>query len=1012
MRSLGLEFGLSPIEDRAVPRFRRWGLIGVLVAALASGALPGLAQGQETGRIIGRVTAEETGAPISAAQVYLPGLQLGGLSRPNGSYLILGVPAGTHEVRVERIGMATANQQITVTADGVVVANFALATEALGLDEIVVTGTAGAARRREVGNTINQINVANVPARANLASELIQGAAPGVLMTKHGGVMGSGVNIKLRGNQSISMSNQPIIYVDGIRLSRDLPSTYEVDVDELMPGNNGVGAQLEASPLHNINPNDIERIEIIKGSAATTLYGTDAAAGVIQIFTKRGSTGAPVWNVEARRGYSRAFKVGGSFPTQDQRDRFPYLRLKPYIQTGHDDLLSASVRGGSDAFQYFMSSGHNRGTGLTVMDSIRKTDLRGNFTFRPMESVTIQYNSVYSRQWTSNVLGAGGDSGLLHQAYRGLANYHGDEDPALIGQIFEQSFTSDIERFTTGGTLTYSPMDALTNRLTVGYDYTRHDTRYVRPYGFFAWPEGDLALVQLANRVFTLDYVGTYRINVTNSIRSNFSWGGQAVGEGQNFTVAYGTDFPGVTQPTISSASQTRALESRQQVWNAGFFFQNVFDISDRYFVTVGARVDGNSAFGAGFGLQFYPKASASWVISDESFWSEGLGAMKLRAAYGQSGRAPGPFDAVRTWAQDGGYDERPAIMPQNVGNADLGPEVTREFEAGFDADWFNGRLSTSFTYYDQRTSSALLQVAQIQSNGFGGSQLQNVGVIDNWGTELSINASPIATSNWGMDVGFNVATNGSKVVDIGGIPPFRIGTYRRGWVMEGQPAPVMRDYYTTNPDEIADPIIEQYHLYGPGEPTLTLQPSLTLRGPGGILVAARGEYMSGHWSSDQNHATGMVRRGGWSPACWPYYVNPYDGEEWGWDLPHEVLAKNPGMEPFSTVLKADTPALWRARCTPSSGRRHGQWAVPADHFRIRSLSMQIPVDFAFPDRVSSSMLTITATEPFRWYNSQWIHMDPEMIEQKGGSDSTYFRGPAQRLPPTWGVSTSLRVTF
>ena len=270
MRSLGLGVGLPPMEGRAVPSRRRRRLLGVLVTALASGALPGLAQGQQTGWIAGRVTDRETEAPISEAQVFLPGT---GLSRQNGNYLILEVPAGTHEVRVERIGLATATQQVTVTAGGVAEANFQLV---LGLDEIVVTGTAGAARRREVGNTINQISVADVPARATVASELLVAAAPGVSLNMDSGIIGSGVTIRLRGNNSVTMSNSPIIYIDGIRMqSMDSPM--------------GNSSNLQAHPLNFINPNDIERIEVIKGPAATTVYGPEAAAGVIRIFTKRGS---------------------------------------------------------------------------------------------------------------------------------------------------------------------------------------------------------------------------------------------------------------------------------------------------------------------------------------------------------------------------------------------------------------------------------------------------------------------------------------------------------------------------------------------------------------------------------------------------------------------------------------------------------------------------------------------------------------------------------------------------
>ena len=1019
MRSLWLEFGLSSIEDRAVPRFRRRGLIGVLVAALASGALPGLAQGQETGRIVGRVTAEETGAPISAAQIYLPALQLGGLSRPNGSFLILQVPAGTHEVRVERIGLATATQQVTVTAGGVAQANFQLSTQALGLDEIVVTGTAGAARRREVGNTINQITVADIPARATVASELLVAAAPGVSLNMDSGIIGSGVNIRLRGNQSITMSNSPIIYVDGVRMQSsvfpDQKVSGTINPSRIMGGNNE-GAQLQAHPLNNINPNDIERIEIIKGSAATTLYGTEAAAGVIQIFTKRGSSGAPIWSVETSQRLARPFKIGSPLPTQEQRDLFPYLRLEPYIRTAYQGSYNMSVRGGGEDLQYFMSAGHVRGIGITAQDTIRKNDVRANFTFTPAADLTIQFNSAYAQQWTRNSPGAGGFDGLLHSVYRGIAGYHGTEDPEFTKSVaYANEVTASIERFTTGATITYSPLASLTNRLTIGYDMSQQQQRNIRPFGNVVWPPGTLFNDQFQNRLLTLDYVGTYRFSLTSNIRSNFSLGGQAVGEDTHRVVAYGEDFPGVTVPTMSAAAVTLAREDRQEVWNAGFFFQNVFDISDRYFVTVGARVDGNSAFGEGFGLQLYPKASASWVISDESFWSEGLGTMKVRAAYGQSGRAPGAFDAVRTWTGQGGYDGRAAIFPANVGNSDLGPEVTTEFEFGFDAAFFNDRFETTFTHYSQRTDEALLLVPQIPSTGFASASLQNTGVISNKGIEMTLDFAAIQTASWGWDVGLSVATNNSEVIDLKGLDPFTVGQpleqSRDIWIMEGQPAPVLRSYHVTNPDEIADPVFDKQYNYGPGVPTLTLQPSMTVRGPGGILVSARGEYMGGHVAAESNHNGAMVWRGGWAPICWPYYVNPYDGESHGYLLPSEASAQK-GIPEFTTELKPDTPALWRSRCDPQylGSRRPGIYAVSADHFKLRSLSMSIPVDFAFPDRVNSSLLTITATEPWRWYNDEWLVFDPEHPCQT--VPECTFRGPSHRLPATWGVSASLRVQF
>src|SRR5690606_31361947 len=159
-------------------------------------------------------------------------------------------------------------------------------------------------------------------------------------------------------------------------------------------------------------------------------------------------------------------------------------------------------------------------------------------------------------------------------------------------------------------------------------------------------------------------------------------------------------------------------FEERERVTNAGFFGQAVFDLHNRYFLTVGARVDGNSAFGEDFGLQTYPKVSASYIISDEAFWPASLGSTKLRAAWGQSGRAPGAFDAVRTY-DPVGWGTDPAFVPLNVGNANIGPERTSELELGFETAQFNDRLTADFTWYRRKTTDALFEVRQIPSLGF-----------------------------------------------------------------------------------------------------------------------------------------------------------------------------------------------------------------------------------------------------------------------------------------------------
>ena len=315
-----------------------WGALGraagVITVSLALVAPPAAAQ---TGTVSGAVTDGTSAVGIASAQVLLVGTGLGTLTNQGGRYLILNVPVGSQTVRVVRLGFATQDLQVTVTAGGTATLDFAMQSEALRLDEIVVTGTAGAARRREIGNTIAQIDVADVIEPFQSVDALLQARVPGMTVMQSSGNAGGGAKIRLRGNVSVAMSNQPLVYVDGVRIRGDAfhknvpPTGY--------PGRSGNDV---ASPLNSINPADIERIEIIKGAAATTLYGTEAAAGVIQIFTKRGHQGAPQWTLGIEQGIAnmRPFGVATSRrPTFEPATSVaggtsPYMFIDPWLRNG------------------------------------------------------------------------------------------------------------------------------------------------------------------------------------------------------------------------------------------------------------------------------------------------------------------------------------------------------------------------------------------------------------------------------------------------------------------------------------------------------------------------------------------------------------------------------------------------------------------------------------------------------------------------------------------------------
>jgi TonB-dependent SusC/RagA subfamily outer membrane receptor len=266
-------------------------------------ALLGAQQAQ--GTIRGRVTSSGSGQGLGNAQVFVAGTSLGGLTGVDGSYSIAAVPAGAQVVRVRLIGYQPTEKPVTVTGGGSVTLDFTLTQSAISLDEVVVTGTGGSARKREVGNSIGQIKVSETPEVPTNVSNMLAGRLAGVTVGGGTGNSGGGAAIRLRGTTSVALTNQPLIFIDGVRTRSD-----EYPRNGIFTGTTQRGANVYGSPLNDINPDDIERIEVVKGAAAATLYGTDAAAGVIQIFTKRGASGAAKWNVTANTGFSTLQKFG------------------------------------------------------------------------------------------------------------------------------------------------------------------------------------------------------------------------------------------------------------------------------------------------------------------------------------------------------------------------------------------------------------------------------------------------------------------------------------------------------------------------------------------------------------------------------------------------------------------------------------------------------------------------------------------------------------------------------
>jgi TonB-dependent SusC/RagA subfamily outer membrane receptor len=260
-----------------------------LAASAFAVAFATSAAAQATGTIEGKVTESGSGRPLSGAQVFIGGTTIGGVTNDRGEYRITSAPARQVDLRVRLIGYSPINKTVVVTAGQTVTQNIEVGVSALQLEQVVVTGTGAQVEVKKLGNTISTIQP---PAFAPITtpSQLLQARDAGVSILPASGITGEGARIRIRGNASLSMSNEPIVFVDGVRINSG--GGFGANV-----GSNGG----TPSRLDDIDPSSIERIEVLKGAAAATLYGTEASNGVIQIFTKKGSTGAARWNFNAEQ---------------------------------------------------------------------------------------------------------------------------------------------------------------------------------------------------------------------------------------------------------------------------------------------------------------------------------------------------------------------------------------------------------------------------------------------------------------------------------------------------------------------------------------------------------------------------------------------------------------------------------------------------------------------------------------------------------------------------------------
>ena len=749
--------------------------------------------------VTGIVVSARTGQPLAGAQVVIDETGQGVTTNSSGRFLITNVTGATVTLRVVLIGYREHTEAFQA---GDATIRIELEETAIDLDAIVVTGTAGGSQTRAIGTTVAQLDMTEAlqVGQSGSFQEMLNSNVAGLNMASGPGNVGTGGAIKIRGIGSVSLGSSPLVYVDGVRIDNNTNARIGSD-----QGNSTMRGGA-VSRLNDLNPEEIQSVEVIKGPAAATLYGTEASAGVIQITTKRGAVGAPQWEVTVRQGVSYLSNAVDRWPAVYDKGtnacpncemlasgvrKFEVLKSEQALghgipfTYGHDQTYGISSRGGTDLLRYYFSAQVDRDEGFVDWNHQNKYSARANLEITPNEQLSIATNMGFVRSRSRFNGGGPFPIEFVSSIYWGTPAAAEDErrrgwnwTPPWAMETVD--VTEGIDRMIASGTVRHNPFPWLVHRVTGGADFGSAVSGRMVPRSPLGSADffGSMSLghVETTERAVTqanVDYGATATFDLPLlGTTSETSFGAQYYVKKTHEFGAVGDQFPAPGPGTVSSAAVKTGWEDFIENKTLGVYVQEQLSWNNRLFATVAFRGDDNSAFGENFDFVLYPKVSGSWVISEEPFFGTSfINNLKLRAAWGRAGRQPDVFAARRLYAPITAGGDQPGLTTDAVGNADLKPEVGEELEVGFDASLMDDRIGLGFTFYNKDTRDAIIARPVSPSSGFAGTQFVNVGQLNNRGIEVEATATLLRSESVDWDIGFNYATNDSEVVDLGGLP-------------------------------------------------------------------------------------------------------------------------------------------------------------------------------------------------------------------------------------------------
>jgi len=760
----------------------------------------------QTRRVSGRVTVEGSGEPLVAASVNVVGTALGTYTDDQGRFS-LNIPEGSATIRVRRIGYA---QKTIAVPAGTTDLNVSLARDVLQLETQVVTGTATTVSSANAANAVTVVSserLNRVPAQT--IDYALQGKVPGALISQNSGAPGGGTQIQLRGVSTLNAGYQPLYVIDGVIVDNSSISNGLNVISQSARGNFASSQDQTVNRASDINPNDIESVQILKGPSASSIYGSRGTNGVIIITTKQGVAGGkPTLDINQRFGTARisnkiglrCFNTVGDWldfdlkPTSTAADTAAAVALygpggchdfeqELYGEHPFNYQTIGSLRGGSSSgTTYFISGLVQHDGGLVRNDNYNKQSLRVNLgqtfgsrlhlranvegihtlTARGIsgnDNTGINPYTTFSQTPTFIDLARQGDGTFPRNPITAVSNSNPFQNAELI------KTPEDVFRMLASGQGVYNLMtrerQTLDFTLNGGLDSYIDHAKIISPATAYVEQVNGLpgTLFVSDGNVLnaTLGASFNHRL-IRDPFTATTSFGFGQVRRNTDVVANTGRGvFPGVTN--VSTATQIFTNESQSIVKSSSFFVQEEFlTLAERLLLTAGVNSERTSNNGDAQKYYAYPKFSASYRMPTPSMIDE----LKLRLAYGRAGNQPtgGKYTFLTNLIEEGVTGFRASTVKGFPG---IKPETASETEGGFDLTFFTGRARLSATQFRKQIDNLILSASVAPSTGFS-TQTINGGQIVTHGTELELGMTPIQSDRFSWVSNTTYSSNKGKV--------------------------------------------------------------------------------------------------------------------------------------------------------------------------------------------------------------------------------------------------------